>query len=278
MKKTVCKVEAFVNTHKVDSSRVWRSHENCFSTVFQHRFFNTALTLGAMPCWCGLTSPKQLSMAYILPRWYDSAHAWNHITRTEWRPCRCIRSWPHHGAGERVYSSCLDSFFAKIFFFGIVSQVNWKTKKANKQNIFTEWCCPWKWWCWKHLPQNGCDTFEGDKRDLTQQDGNSATEWRKNILHSRSCATFFRHSAVLILLAVLLCSHCACSSGDDVRPPCFEPLLHKYSRGLDRVLTHIREDLLQMQPVKSFIVYIFQAKIKPDRVYRLNEFIDPHAI
>ena len=57
-------------------------------------------------------------------------------------------------------------------------------------------------------------------------------------------------------------SHCARSSGDDVRPPCFEPLLHKYSRGLDGVLTHIREDLLQMQPVKSFIVYIFQAKIK----------------
>ena len=73
-------------------------------------------------------------------------------------------------------------------------------------------------------------------------------------------------------------SHCARSSGDDVHPPCFEPLLHKYSRGLDGVLTHIREDLLQMQPLKSFIVYIFQAKIKPDRVYRLNEFIDPHAI
>lgn len=73
-------------------------------------------------------------------------------------------------------------------------------------------------------------------------------------------------------------SHCARSSGDDVRPPWFEPLLHKYSRGLDGVLTHIREDLLQMQPLKSFIVYIFQAKIKPDRVYRLNEFIDPHAI
>ena len=102
------------------------------------------------------------------------------------------------------------SFFSKNFFFEIVSPVNWK-KRKNKQNIFTEWCCPWKLWCWKHLPQNGCDTFAGDKRDLTQQDGNSATEWRKNILHSRSCATFFRHSAVLILLAVLLCKFPLCT-------------------------------------------------------------------
>ena len=57
---------------------------------------------------------------------------------------------------------------------------NKQTKQ--KKNTFTEWCCPWKKRCWKHLPQNSCDTFAGDNRDLTQQDGNSATEWRKNIL------------------------------------------------------------------------------------------------